>query len=100
MFLDWSDDDRAKAIAFVLEKGSRCFMCGTAGWEWDPEQGGSRHAYEAVEKFCHGCYVKSSMSRDIDSSDGHTIELAPTAGVEAARRHQAARRAYMKGKTR
>lgn len=73
-------------------------MCGTADWEWDPAEGGSRHAYEPIEKFCHGCYVKAAMSRDIDTSDGRTIELAPTTGVAAARRHIAAKRAYMKGK--
>lgn len=72
-------------------------MCGTAPWEWEPDHGGSKHAYEAIEKFCHGCYVKSIVARDTDQGDGRTIELAPTSGVEAARRHVAAKSIYMKG---
>lgn len=96
-FLAWDEDDRAKALAFVLEKGSRCIMCGTAEWEWDPSNGGSKHAYEAVHKFCQGCYTKSVVARDADQSDGTTIELLPTAGREAAQRHVAQKRAYMKG---
>jgi hypothetical protein len=91
----WTEVDRAKAIAFTLEKAERCVMCGTAEWEWDPERGGHKHAYEAVTKFCMGCYMKAVLSRDDDQSDGQTIELLPTSGREAAQRHVAARRNYL-----
>lgn len=81
--------DRAKALAFIQEKSEHCVMCGTAGWEWDPKQGGHRRAYEAVEVFCAGCYAKSA-ARDFDpqrNTDGVTIELVPNdAGLDAARR--------------
>jgi hypothetical protein len=82
--------DRAKLLAFAAEKGERCFMCGTAQWEWDPKQGGDRRAYEPVEKFCPGCYQKASM-RTMDPTrnmDGTTIELARNDNSpEAAQRH-------------
>ena len=44
----------AKALAFMLEKSARCDMCGTAEWEWEAD----RRAYEPVEKFCMGCYLR------------------------------------------
>lgn len=64
-------------------------MCGTAQWEWDPKQGGSKYAYEAVEKFCPGCYAKASM-RQLEAgrnTDGITVELVPNdSGIDTARR--------------
>lgn len=95
-FLAWDEADRAKMLAFHLEKGERCYLCGTAPWEWDPEKGGSRFAYEAVVVDCHGCYVKESVARDMNDVPGSTVQLMPTAGREAAQRHVAARRAYGK----
>lgn len=62
-FLDWSDDDRSKAIAEYLHSAAHCSMCGTAPWEWDPDQGGSRFAYEPVEEICPGC-EKKDWARD------------------------------------
>lgn len=87
-FLAWEPDDQAKAIAFAIEKAMRCVMCGTAPWEWDEAQGGSRHAYEAVESFCHGCYAKAAgQSHDPNrNTDGITVELTARGGVDAARR--------------
>lgn len=94
-FLHWHPEDRAKALAFLTEKGLRCVLCGTAEWEWDPEQGGRRDAYEPVEHRCHGCYLKAkAQSHDpTRDSDGITIDLLPTRTREAAQRHlKAARR--------
>lgn len=86
--LRWSPEDRAKSLAFTYEKALRCTMCGTAEWEWDEAQGGKRHAYEAVEKFCHGCYARASgQTHDPHRNmDGITVELAPTGTREAAQR--------------
>ena len=56
-FLSWSPRDRAKAIAFTLEKSARCAMCGTAEWEWDA----NRDAYQAVTERCEGCYRKDAV---------------------------------------
>lgn len=95
-FLTWSPDDRAKTLAYMLEKGERCVMCGTAGWEWDPDQGGSRFAYEPVERFCQGCYIKQVTSEESGRNPGITVELAPTGTREAARRHVKARDAYLR----
>lgn len=90
-FLKWDPIDRAKVLAFTIEKGDRCAMCGTGSWEWDAKQGGSKRAYEPVEKFCPGCYAKASVRTGMDSErnmDGVTIELARNdRSVGAARRH-------------
>lgn len=96
-FLAWDQTDRVKALAFLVEKGQRCAMCGTAEWEWDPDQGGNKRAYEAVEKHCPGCYQKSVVARDSDDRPGMTVELAPTRGRDAAIRHIAQKKAWMKG---
>lgn len=79
-FLDWSPDDRSKALAFSLEKSERCSMCGTAEWEWDPAQGGSRRAYEPSQEFCQGCYLKEVAGEGADRMPGTTITLIPTKG--------------------
>lgn len=84
-FLDWSIEDRNKAMAYVLEDGSRCQMCGTAEWEWDPDQGGKRLAYEPVEKICWGCYYKHMAGEGEASMPGSSVTLVPTTGVEYAR---------------
>lgn len=77
-------------LAFASVKAEHCVMCGTAQWEWDPKQGGSRRAYEAVEVFCPGCYAKASM-RTLDpgrNTDGITMELVPNdASLATAKRH-------------
>jgi hypothetical protein len=83
-------EDRAKALAFVMEKAERCVMCGTATWEWDEKQGGNRRAYEPVEHFCPGCHMKAgAASTDPNrNTDGITIELSATGTVAAAQRLQ------------
>lgn len=87
-FLAWDTDDQAKAIAFAIEKGMRCGLCGTAGWEWDETQGGSRHAYQAVENFCHGCYALAAarVNDPNRNSDGVSVELVIGGGAAGARR--------------
>jgi hypothetical protein len=64
VFLEkWSDEDRAKAIAWMIYSAQVCGMCGTSEWEWDPDEGGSRFAYEPVEEICPGC-EKKDWARD------------------------------------
>lgn len=87
-FLDWSAEDRAKALAFLVEKGLRCDLCGTAEWEWQQD----RRAYEPVEKFCMGCYLKHMANEGSNSMPGTTIALAPTRGTKAAKRRVKERR--------
>lgn len=83
-FLAWDDEDRMKALAFLMEKAERCQMCGTAPWEWEQ----NRHAYEAVEHFCHGCYLTASahVNDPNRNLDGITIELTRTGTQDAAKR--------------
>lgn len=71
-------------------KADRCSLCGTADWEWDPLQGGSRHAYEPVEKLCQGCYVKHDQGSDMP---GTYIVLEAANTQASAQRQIAAERA-------
>lgn len=74
-FLEWSDEDRAKALAYERFISQICGMCGTATWEWDEEQGGSRFAYEPVEEICPGCERKDWLRQDTDRRAGGMIVL-------------------------
>lgn len=83
VYMDWEPADQAKAIAFLFHQGEKCSLCGTAEWEWDPEQGGSRFAYEPVEKVCMGCYKKHGMGSD---APGTSVTLERTGTRASARR--------------
>ena len=74
-FLEWDPEDRAKVLAFTMEKAVRCQLCGTAGWEWEE----NRYAYTAVEDFCQGCYQKSVyQDTQTKSLPGTSVKLLPT----------------------
>lgn len=74
-FLSWSAEDRSKALAYTLEKATRCTMCGTAQWEWDED----KFAYTAIEDFCKGCYQKQvAQEETANSLPGTSIRLVPT----------------------
>lgn len=96
-FLEWDPDDRQKAIAFLLEEGSRCGMCGTADWEWvkEDEDGVEKpyRAYQPVGHFCMGCYLRSVASED-SNEPGVTVKLVQSTSVEAARDILAQRKAW------
>jgi len=83
VFLEWEPEDRAKAIAFHLEKDERCQMCGTADWEWER----NRFAYEAVEKQCQGCLrISAAQETNRNANAGVTVVLVPTGTTEHAQR--------------
>ena len=87
-FLSWSAEDRSKTIAFLFEKGLRCDLCGTAEWEWEQD----RRAYEPVEKFCMGCYLKHMAEEGSGSLPGTTLVMEPTRTISAAKRRQRMKR--------
>lgn len=87
-FLEWLPEDRAKALAFQIEKSSKCVLCGTAEWEWEE----NKRAYEPIEKFCMGCYLKSIAGEDSGSMAGTTVTLVPTSSVASAKRLVALKR--------
>jgi hypothetical protein len=73
-FLSWDVDDRAKLVAFLLEKNERCDMCGTAEWEWKENP----YAYEPVDHFCQGCYRKSVFTdQEGQGLPGTNVKLIP-----------------------
>jgi len=92
-FLEWEPEDRAKTLAFMMEKSTRCDMCGTAEWEWDA----NRRAYEPVEKFCMGCYLKHMADEGGNSLPGTSIVMEPTGNQRSAERHRQMRRGALDG---
>lgn len=90
--MEWDPDDQAKALAFLVEKGLKCPMCGTADWEWQE----NKFAYEAVPHRCQGCYVRDSATDDTQRQPGVTVELHPTGTRESALRQEKAAQAHAK----
>lgn len=76
--LGWSDDDRSKLMAHLLERNSRCSHCGTAGWEWAED----RRAYHPETYVCQGCYMLDVAKEDDggDRTPGSRIVLVPKGG--------------------
>jgi len=89
-FLSWDPTDRAKALAFLMEQSEQCQLCGTAAWEWAE----NRFAYEPVERFCQGCYLREVANEDTRNHAGLSIELLPTGTPDAARRQLKARHVW------
>lgn len=80
--MEWDDDDRQKAIAFEIEKNSKCQLCGTAEWEWEE----NKRAYEPYEHHCMGCYYKAILQEESGQGmPGTTISLIPTGSIEHAK---------------
>lgn len=82
---EWSPEDRAKVVAFAMEKAERCNLCGTAEWEWRED----KYAYEPHRQVCFGCQAKDLAK---DEHDGHqagvSIVLLPQAVARQLRRAQ------------
>jgi hypothetical protein len=78
-------------LAFTLEKAERCQMCGTAEWEWERNP----RAYEAVDRFCRGCWQRDSRAKESEDSPGVTVELAPTGTQAWAQRFLRAKKTYL-----
>lgn len=92
-FLDWSDDDRAKVIAHLIEEGDRCQMCGTKASEWDAD----RFAYVPETHMCLGCYIQDAAQEGIrdpsgKSMAGTTVKLVLNTPEKQAEQAEKARR--------
>ena len=64
-FLARSQDDRDKAIWAWLRERQTCPECGTRPDEWDPTNGGDRHAYLAQVDVCRGCQAVAGRSKGL-----------------------------------
>lgn len=86
----WEPEDRAKALAFIMEKAERCDMCGTAEWEWDQD----RFAYSPEKHYCHGCYLKHIAGEEGADMPGTSIVMVPkrTAGKKVKAKRPGRRR--------
>ena len=78
--LEWSADDRAKLRAYMLERGERCSLCGTAEWEWEQD----RFAYEPIIEVCQGCQKKDLM-REEANQPGSSVVLVSKQKAAARR---------------
>jgi hypothetical protein len=76
-FMEWPPEDRAKALAHLVEEGQRCSSCGTAAWEWEENP----YAYEPIAQLCKGCYLKDTTQEDSKNLPGTTIVLEPTSAI-------------------
>jgi hypothetical protein len=72
-WLSWPAEERAKMMAFMMEKAEQCALCGTSQWEWDE----NKFSYEPTERFCRGCYLKETSAEDRNRLPGTTIEMTP-----------------------
>jgi hypothetical protein len=82
-FLSWDAEDRAKQLAYMMESAERCDMCGTAEWEWEENP----FAYEAIDHFCKGCYMKSVFSdQEGKGLPGTNVRLIPVTPMRRAER--------------
>lgn len=90
----WSAEDRAKVVALLLERSERCSMCGTSPWEWDPAQGGHKHAYDPEHQICLGCQRKELLRDDTEKAPaGSSVVLVPRKVAAARRRARRAKEA-------
>ena len=76
----WTELDRAKALAWHQWQRVVCGECRTRLAEWDPQQGGDRHAYIPDTIRCPGCEL-IEQERDQVPNDrsgyGVKIQLLP-----------------------
>ena len=83
---EWSPEDRAKLMAYQLEKSERCTMCGTAGWEWEED----RFAYDPVTQVCEGCRRRDAYQEgQRDKAHGSSVVLLPKAQAATLREKEA-----------
>lgn len=84
--LSWEPTDRAKTIAYALERAERCQSCGTSPWEWEADPG----AYVAVRQQCPGCMRRESVVEDTkDPPKGSSVVMIPKARAEEIARNPA-----------
>lgn len=71
----WTEDDREKAVAFVIHEAQRCKDCGTHPIDW-PEE--TTEGFHVEGSFCWGCRATGAWMNDYrDASvlkDGKTDE--------------------------
>lgn len=81
----WTEDDRDKALWWMIHEREKCPSCGTRSDEHDPKQGGDLHAYEWKTTHCRGCEILAQgrdwyerAQKQGSLRRGTTIVLRPT----------------------
>ena len=74
MFLDWSPDDQAAALNWMIEQRGRCRACGTSEWQHPDEGHGS--TFEVDAYVCFGCeQLDRERERRKDQTPQHGLKL-------------------------
>ncbi|MEU8919516.1 hypothetical protein AB0D10_01095 [Kitasatospora sp. NPDC048545] len=72
----WTALDRDKALAWAAHQRDVCQGCGTRPQEWDPDQGGDRHAYVAQTHRCLGCeLIEMEQEQVPDGTEGRGVKI-------------------------
>ncbi|GAA4849754.1 hypothetical protein GCM10023403_10690 [Pseudonocardia benzenivorans] len=79
----WTDEDRDKALWWLIHDNAKCPNCGTRPDEWDPAKGGHDHAYLAELHKCWGCDTSAGAEQAIDEKDRGTVSVRLTRNPEA-----------------
>lgn len=79
--LEWSELDRAKALAYVAYESTRCPDCRVREQEWNPDLGGNRDAYIGDSRRCETCRRAEDESENI-----HTLPEAERKGLKVVLR--------------
>jgi hypothetical protein len=78
-FLDWSDDDQDKAIAFLRDQRNRCPNCGTREEDWAED----KFAFVGWHDRCLGCEAVEQERKNIpEGALGMRVKLLPREVVE------------------
>lgn len=85
----WLEDDREKALWWMIHENERCPNCGTRHEEFDRAAGGDPHAYEWKLRHCRGCEILAQGTDSLDRQRkagslrrGTTVRLQPTPPAE------------------
>lgn len=68
-FLAWSEDDQAKALAYVRREREKCSRCGTRKAEWEKD----RFAFVGNIEVCPGCEVLEQESGNIPEAERRSM---------------------------
>lgn len=91
--LNWSETDRTKLLAYLIDEASRCASCGTSDWEFDQDP----NAYYPGIRMCRGCALVEMRREDVRDTPGATIVLLSGAARAAALAKE--REAYLASRT-
>jgi hypothetical protein len=85
--LRWTDEDRAKALAYERWRGSACPRCGTHQDDWYEADGTLRRdpEWQPIVVGCKGCEDTAALDKHVGDDakrDGARVALIPTSDYD------------------